>query len=89
MKVTIDRSYCDHVLPECERCFARYVRSPDGPDRPCITEYVEDGDPILHLTVRYDGLEETLFVTPEARERVILDGWSHYVRVPPKFYREQ
>jgi hypothetical protein len=54
MKVTIDRSLCNHVLSECEQCFARFVRNPQGVDRPCITDHVEDGDPILHLTIRYD-----------------------------------
>ena len=53
MKVTIDRNLCTHVLPECERCFARFVRNPQGEDRLCITKYVEDDDPILYLTHRF------------------------------------
>ena len=88
MKVTIDRSLCDHVLPECERCFARFVKNPDSVDRVCITDYVEDDDPALTLTLRYDGLEEVLVLAPHEREAVALDGWSSFVKVKPKFYRE-
>lgn len=88
MKVTIDRSLCDHVLSECERCFARFMKDPEGVDRPCITDYVEDGDPVLTLTLRYDGLEEVLVLSPEQRAAVAADGWSSYVKVPPRFYRE-
>jgi hypothetical protein len=88
MKVTIDRSLCDHVLPECERCFARFIHDPESVDRTCITEYVEDGDPTLTLTLRYDGLEEVLVLSPQEREAVAADGWSKYVKVPPRFYRE-
>ncbi len=88
MKVTIDRSLCDHVLPECERCFARFVQNPEGADKPCITDYVEDGDPVLTLTLRYDGLEEVLVLSPEKRDAVAAEGWSSFVKVPPRFYRE-
>ena len=88
MKVTIDRSLCDHLLPECERCFARFMRDPEGVDRQCITEYIEDGDPILTLRLRYDGLEEVLYLTPGQREAVAVQGWSSFVKVTPKFYRE-
>ncbi len=88
MKVTIDRSLCNHVLPECERCFANFLQDPEGLDRPCITDYVEDGDPALTLTLRYDGLEEVLVLSPEEREVVAADGWSGFVKVPPRLYRE-
>jgi hypothetical protein len=87
MRVTLDRSLCDHVLPECERCLGRFLKDPQSVDRPCIVEYVEDGDPLLHLTVRYDGLEETLVLTPAQREVVAMDGWSGFVKVTPRFYR--
>lgn len=88
MKVTIDRNLCDHVLPECERCFARFLQHPMGEDRYCITEYVDDGDPVLTLTLRYDGNEEVLTLTPEEREVVASAGWSQFVKVKPRMYRE-
>jgi hypothetical protein len=88
MKAMIDRSLCDHVLPECERCFARFVRDPLSVDRPCITGFEDDGDPTLHVGLRYDGQEETLVLSPEECELVASEGWSQFVKVPPKFYRE-
>jgi hypothetical protein len=87
MKVTIDRSLCNHVLPECEACFARFIRNPQSEDRYCITEYQEDNDPDLTLTLRYDGREEVLVLTPEQREMVANEGWSQFVKVKPSFYR--
>ena len=88
MRVTIDRNHCDHVLSECERCFARFIRNPEGEDRACIVEYVEDGDLLLTLTLRYDGQEEVMVIPPEKRELVADEGWSNFVKVKPKFYRE-
>lgn len=88
MKVTIDRSLCDHALSECERCFARFVQDPLAVDRTCIIEFVEDADPVLYLKVKYDGMEEELVVPPEKREEVATTGWSQYVKVKPRFYRE-
>jgi hypothetical protein len=88
MKVTIDRQLCDHALPECEACFARFMRNPQGVDRACITDYVEDDALILTLTLRYDGLEEVLELSPQDCELVASEGWSRFVKVPPKFLRE-
>ncbi len=88
MQVTIDRNLCDHVLSECERCFARFIRNPEGEDRACIVEYVEEANPLLRLTLRYDGQEEVLIIPPEKRELVADEGWSNFVKVKPKFYRE-
>lgn len=88
MKVTIDRRLCAHALWECERCFAGFIRNPQGEDRPCIVAYVEDDDPFLHLTLRYDGFEEALHITPAEREQAANEGWSKFVTVPPMFYHE-
>jgi hypothetical protein len=76
------------VLSECEQCFARFIKNPLGEDRYCITEFVDDGDPVLTLTLRYDGNEEVLVLTPEDRERVVTEGWSNFVKIKPRFYRE-
>ena len=65
MRVTIDRNLCNHGFSECARCFARFVSNPRGEDYLCITEYVEDDDPILHLTLRYGVEEEVFDLMPE------------------------
>jgi hypothetical protein len=87
MRIIINRDLCDHVLPECEQCFARLVRNPLGEDRPCITEFVDDDDPTLLLTLRYEGREQVLTIPPESRELVASTGWSQFVDVAPRFYR--
>jgi len=88
MKITIDRNLCEHALPDCERYFARFVQNPNGMERLCIAEYEDDHDPTLHLVMRYDGHEETLVIPPEDRTLIASAGWSLFVKVKPKFYRE-
>jgi hypothetical protein len=88
MKVTIDRNLCNHALSECERCFARFISNPEGGDRMCITNYLEDNDLVLTLTLKYDGHEEVLNLTPEQRQLVASEGWSQFVKIKPQFYRE-
>jgi hypothetical protein len=89
MKVTIDRDLCNHVLPTCERCLGLFLRNPLGEDRPCITDFVDDGDPLLTLMLRYDrGQHEVLVLTPEQRELALTEGWSQFVRVVPAMYRD-
>lgn len=87
MQMTIDRDLCDHVLSECEQCLARLMRHPLGEDRPCITNLFDDGDPVLRLALKYDGLEQTFVLAPEDREIVALQGWSQLVEVMPRMYR--
>jgi len=48
---------------------------------------VEDDDPILYLTLKYDQEEEEFALTPEERALIATDGWSQFVHVQPKFYR--
>jgi hypothetical protein len=88
MKMVIDRSLCNHALPTCERCFAPVLRFPLGLDRHCITEFEDDGDPLLHLTVHYDDQVAELVLTPEERELAANLGWSEFVAVMPAFYRD-
>jgi len=59
-----------------------------GEDRYCITDYEEDRDETLHLTLKYDGLVEKLHLSPEQRALAASEGWSQFVTVEPKFYRE-
>lgn len=87
MKLTIDRSLCDHALPACERCFARFIENPYSTDRHCITEFVEDGSELMHLTLHYDGRSVEMILTPEERRLVANLGWSDFVPIMPKFYR--
>ncbi len=89
MKMSIDRDLCNHVLPECERCFARMMVNPLGEDRPCVTLFEDDGDPTLYLTIAYDSNQrQDLVLEPEERALVANLGWSEFVETMPQFYRE-
>jgi hypothetical protein len=88
MKLTMDRSLCNHVLSKCESCFARLMVNPLGEDRHCITEYVPDDDETIYLTLKYDGNVQQLTLSPADRELVATLGWSRFVDVLPRFYRE-
>jgi len=87
MKMTIDRSLCNHVLNECERCFGRLILNPLGEDRHCVTDFVDDGDETMVLTLMYDGRTEILHLSPDDRALVANLGWSQFVEVMPDFYR--
>ena len=87
MKVTIDRNLCDASLNACEHCFSFFVEHPEGVDRYCIIEQVEDGSDKLTLTLLTDGLERTVVLDEQERELVAMDGWSSLVDFVTRFYR--
>ncbi len=87
MKVTIDRNICGASLNACEHCFSFFVQYPEGVDRYCIVEEVEDGSDKLTLKLLSDGLERTLVLDDQDRELVATEGWSSLVDFVPKFYR--
>jgi hypothetical protein len=87
MKVTIDRNICGASLNACEHCFSFFAQHPEGVDRYCIVEQVEDGSKDLTLTIRTDGREKTVVLDDAQREMVVTEGWSSLVDFVPKFYR--
>ena len=87
MKVTIDRDICSAALSACEHCFSIYARNPQGVDRYCIVEEVEDGSDLLTLTIRSEDHEQTVVLDEAQRELVVTEGWSSLVDFIPSFYR--
>ncbi len=87
MKVTIDRNICGASLNACEHCFSFFAQHPQGVDRYCIVEQVEDGSDNLTLTLRTQGHENTVVLDEAQRQAVALEGWSSLVDFVPKFYR--
>ena len=71
----------------CEHCFSFFVQNPEGVDRYCIVEQVEDGSDVLTLTLMTDGQVRTMSLDEEQREMVASEGWSSLVDFVPKFYR--
>ena len=88
MKVTIDRNICDASLNSCEHCFSFFIQHPEGVDRYCIIEQVDDGrEDVLTLTLRTDGAERTVVLDEEKRKLVTTEGWASLVDFVPDFYR--
>ena len=89
MKVVIDRDLCDASLPFCQRCSAALIRYPQGVDRPCIMDVVEDGKETLTIKMFTDGRELEIELTDEQREVGSIEGWEaladfdHCIAVEP------
>lgn len=87
MKVTINRNICGASLNACEHCFSFFAQHPEGVDRYCIIEQVDDGSELLTLTLLTDSVERTVILDDKQREAVALDGWASLVDFVPQFYR--
>jgi hypothetical protein len=87
MKVTINRNICGASLNACEHCFSFFAQHPEGVDRYCIVEQVDDGSDLLTLTLLTDQTERTVVLDEQQRQAVALDGWSSLVDFVPQFYR--
>jgi ferredoxin len=87
MKVTIDRNICDAALNACEHCFSIFAQNPQGVDRYCIVEQLDDGSEVLTLTLRTDGVEKSLVLDHAQRQMVATEGWASLVDFIPNFYR--
>jgi hypothetical protein len=88
MKVIIDRDLCDASLPFCQRCSAAFIRYPEGSDRMCIKDIVEDGSEDLTIVMHTDDriLEATL--SAEERDLASVEGWEALADFDPALFRE-
>jgi hypothetical protein len=87
MKVVIDRDLCDASLPFCQRCSAAFIRYPEGTDRLCIREVIDDGKETLTLQMLTDGRELTVELTDEQREIASVEGWEALADFDPALFR--
>lgn len=88
MRVVIDRDMCDASLPFCQRCSAAFIRFPEGSDRPCITEIVDDGKPTLTIVMNTDRRTIELELTEEQRTLAAVEGWEVLADFDPALFRE-
>ncbi len=88
MKVIIDRDLCDASLPFCQRCSAAFIRYPEGSDRMCIKDIVEDGSEDLTIVMHTDDriLEATL--SAEERDLASVEGWEALADFDPALFRD-
>ena len=87
MKVTIDRNICDASLNSCEHCFSFFIQHPEGVDRYCIVEQVDDGSDKMTLTLLSGPVQRTLGMEDKERDKAATEGWASLVDFVPRFYR--
>jgi hypothetical protein len=87
MKVIIDRDLCDASLSFCQRCSAAFIRHPEGSDRHCIREIIEDGRDLLTLELRTDGRILEIELTDEMRDLASVEGWDVLADFDPTLFR--
>lgn len=87
MKVVLDRDLCDASLSYCQRCSAAFIRYPEGTDRLCIREVIDDGKDTLTLQMLTDGRELTVELTEEQRELASVEGWEALADFDPALFR--
>jgi hypothetical protein len=87
MKVIMDRDLCNASLPFCQRCSAAFIRYPEGTDRLCILDVVDDGKDSLTLELRTDDRELEVELTDEMRELASVEGWEALADFDPALFR--
>ena len=87
MKVILDRDLCDASLPYCQRCSAAFLRYPEGHDRLCIKEIIDDGQELLTLEMHTDGRTLVIELTDELRDLASVEGWEALADFEPAFFR--
>lgn len=87
MKVIIDRDLCDASLPFCSRCSAAFIRYPEGSDRMCIREIIEDGSETLTIVMHTDDRVLEIELSDEERELASVEGWEALADFDPALFR--
>jgi len=88
MRVVIDRDLCDASLPYCQRCSAAFIRYPEGSDRLCIRDIIDDGDELLTIEMKTDGRILEVTLTDEMRALASVEGWEVLANFDPAFFRQ-
>ncbi len=87
MRVIIDRRLCDANLAFCQRCSAALIRHPEGVDRHCIIDVVDDGSDLLTLEMFTDGRVLEVELSDEERELAAIEGWEVLADFDPALFR--
>ena len=84
MQVTINRNFCGHAPAGCEECFSQFLRKGAVPDRACIVNVIDDGNPEVTATIISGKYSGTLVVDANNREAIIQEGWIKFANLPPE-----
>ena len=64
----------------CESCFASFLLHGCTPDRPCITNVVDDGKDETTLVLRSGDQQKVVTITDKNREALAYGGWQGWVK---------
>ena len=87
MRVVIDRDLCDASLPFCQRCSAAFIRYPQGVDRHCIRDIIDDGHDKLTIEMKTDGRRLVIELSDEERDLAAVEGWEALADFDPALFR--
>ena len=87
MRVVMDRDLCNASLPFCQRCSAAFIRNPEGEDRMCVRDIIEDGKETLTIEMHTDGRELVIELSDEMRELASVEGWEVLADFDPALFR--
>lgn len=86
MHVIIDRGLCEANLEFCQRCSAAFIKHPEGSDRLCIRDIVDDGKDTLTIKLYTDGRILEAELTDEERELASVEGWEALADFDPALF---
>jgi hypothetical protein len=87
MRIVLDRGLCNASLTFCQRCSAAFIRNPQGYDRPCIRDIIDDGKDTLTFEMYTDGRTLEIELTEEERELASIEGWEALADFDPALFR--
>jgi hypothetical protein len=87
MRVIIDRGLCNSNLTFCQRCSAAFIRFPEGYDRPCIRDIIDDDSERLTIEMITDGRVIEVELSDEDREIASIEGWEALADFDPALFR--
>lgn len=87
MYVKIDRNVCGHHLATCERCLGQFLKYPEGYERQCFEEIVEDGQDNLTIELKTGDDHLVLVLDEEQRRLLAGEGWAKFVDIAVPMYR--
>lgn len=87
MKVVIDRGLCNANLCFCQRCSAALIRHPEGYDRACILDIIDDGKELLTIEMYTDCCVLEIELTEEERDVASIEGWEVLADFDPALFR--
>lgn len=80
MNIVIDHDNCRHGSAFADRCLAATILNPEGHERYCMAQVIEDGQDALTVVLITEGQRYTLVLRDRAeREAVASVGWPAFL----------